>query len=343
MDIASYIEVGGGESAGLERGFSENKVPAHIIALNQISEVRSKETRVVVRREETVPLQRSQVLEEIPLLPMAVRWARFLDANGTTRTEVYWSLAARALAPPDRPSFNRYLFNATAIQRNDDYTPRVFDIKRTVIRTNNAAPPDAIIPVQTLAVRGDTSRYHLQLQWDQYGLQGQDSATQKASTTPLQRGFFRVDSLEALNPDEAVLTMSDLVPIRAEDLSAFDDLQEGQGSLDPYPFFSVTERDSIGLYFEIYHLRYGANDRTQYEVAVEVRRKKKGGWGGLIRGGQDIIAARTAYEGGQRTAKETLILALDEWIEGEVVVTIRVTDSVSGQQVERSVDFVLAS
>ena len=68
-----------------------------------------------------------------------------------------------------------------------------------------------------------------------------------------------------------------------------------------------------------------------------------GGLRRLFRGGKERITAHTTYEGDRRTAREAIAFVLDEWIEGEVEVTIRVTDTTTGQTVERSTYFVMAS
>jgi hypothetical protein len=46
------------------------------------------------------------------------------------------------------------------------------------------------------------------------------------------------------------------------------------------------------------------------------------------------------YEGQSRTANEYIVLDLSAW-EGErdLTVTVRVTDAITGQQVERSIEF----
>jgi hypothetical protein len=62
----------------------------------------------------------------------------------------------------------------------------------------------------------------------------------------------------------------------------------------------------------------------------------------LRRGQEDRIAARTDLSGSSRTAQELIALDLSAWEgTGEVEVTIRVTDTVSGQQVARSLFFEL--
>ncbi len=341
LDIAEYVEVGEG-TEWLERGFSTHKTPPHLIALSRISEVKAQETRETIRREETVPPQRSAVLDDVPLLPMAARWARFLDPDGTTRTEIYWSLPAQTLQTPDSPAYDRYLMQTTALQRAADYTPRVIDVHRQVVRAAGARDPQAVVPVQTLVLRGDTAVYHVHVQWDQYGLIGQGEATRKASTDPLQRGLFRADSLAALDARAGVLELSDPVPVTAAFVAGLDAFPQRRPPLQPYPFAVVTEQDSLGLYFEIYHLAFGADDQTHYEVAYEVTRRK-GGLRGLLRGGKERIAARTSYTGRSRTAREAIVLVLDDWAEGEVDITIRVTDETTGQTVERSTYFVLAT
>jgi len=96
------------------------------------------------------------------------------------------------------------------------------------------------------------------------------------------------------------------------------------------------------LYFEVYHLTYDADDQTRYTVEYEMTRRTDGGL--LRKGNEDRISAATEYAGDSRTARETILLDLSELdAAGELDVTVRVTDEVTGRQVERTLPFTLVS
>ncbi len=111
-----------------------------------------------------------------------------------------------------------------------------------------------------------------------------------------------------------------------------------------YPFDTLEKQTPLLLYFEVYHLAFGPDDQTQYTVAYEVRRKK--GRGGLLRflGGpeEEGTAAQTDYTGVSRTAKEAILLDFTDWEgRGALEITVRVTDRVTGRQVERAIPMKL--
>src|SRR5690606_26294536 len=58
--------------------------------------------RAVRERDAEVPASYTNQFDDVDTRPVAVRWARFLDENGTTRTELYWSVQAQELYPSRR-------------------------------------------------------------------------------------------------------------------------------------------------------------------------------------------------------------------------------------------------
>jgi hypothetical protein len=102
----------------------------------------------------------------------------------------------------------------------------------------------------------------------------------------------------------------------------------------------------VALYFEVCHLGIGSNDRTRYTVEYEVYREtERGGPARLFEGDQEQRTATEAtYESRDRTAREYVLLDLKKvplGRSGEMTVTVRVTDEVTGQQVERAVGFAV--
>ena len=113
----------------------------------------------------------------------------------------------------------------------------------------------------------------------------------------------------------------------------------------PYPFRRLTPDTPLLLSFEVYHLTYGPNDRTNYSISYEVEGQTQRGWTRLLRG-QDTQRTRTTItrEGTSRRSDEQILLDLSEIERDEpqtVRVTVRVTDEQTGTTVSRSLDFVL--
>ncbi|MFO7314105.1 hypothetical protein [Rhodothermus marinus] len=181
-----------------------------------------------------------------------------------------------------------------------------------------------------MTVPADTGVYHIALQWDQYTLAQREGKWQAGEH--LKTSVARFDSLQALRADPAVLEMSDLLPLWY-DPSASDTLP-GR----PYPFTRLSPDVPLALYFEVYHLTFGPDDRTRYEVAYEVRRREGGG---LLRRDREVqTRSSTVYEGTSRTAREYVVLDLRAWERAkELEVVVRVRDLVSGQEVSRSIRF----
>jgi hypothetical protein len=231
-------------------------------------------------------------------------------------------------------TFDEYLLRFTAVQKTPDYRNRAAERKRLRI-TGMTENEGVTIPTQSYSTKqGDSTLYHLGLQWDQYLLdseEGRRGPKVKVATT-------QQDSLRPLDPDESTLEMSDLKPV------VFPD-----GKLDPeealaYPFRDVHPNTQLGFYFEVYDLPFNADDQTEYTVAYEVEGRKERGaiTGALLGENGKRTTVETTRQGSSRTAEEYILLDLGDW-KGEegssLDVTVRVKDETSEMEVERSIEF----
>jgi len=347
MDLDDYL-LRLDEAEGEERKlFMARRGYPDAFGMHMLGQGRMQDAQAAYQREIFVPKQRSTALDEIEPLNVAVRLARFLDLDGTTRTEIYWSHAPGTLslrAPvQDRykdqyETRNQLLVQMTTVQYLGDYQERVLTRYR-YLADNRAPGMDSLFQVQTLVVRGDTARqYHLGLQWDQHLTTARETdAGQTIAGPSVKTGAYRADSLAALNPLPGALEMSDLVPVLLSK-ETFDELSR-------YPWAVISPETPIGLYFEIYDLLYGADDQTHYTVEYEIVRWREDK-GALLRflgrNEEERTSVATSYTGASRKANESLALDLSEWDgEGELEIRVHVRDDTSGQQVERSVFFVL--
>lgn len=336
--VANYIA-----NWQLEQGkMSRTQRRPNEFAQRTMSDTRNQDRIAAMHREEHTP-QELGGKKRAESLDIAVRTARFLNEDGTTRTEVYWAPEAQALVPSEDQierfedeeyNFDEYLLRFTAVQKTPDYRNRAAERKRLRI-TGVAESEGVTIPAQSYSTeQGDSTLYHLGLQWDQYLLdseEGRRGPKVKVATT-------QQDSLRPLDPNESTLEMSDLKPV------AFLN-----GKLDPaeamvYPFGDVRPNTQLGFYFEVYNLPFSADDQTEYTVAYEVEgRKERGAIAGALLGENGKrTTVETTRQGSSRTAEEYILLDLGDW-EGEegssLDVTVRVKDETSGMKVERSIEF----
>ncbi len=310
----------------------------HQFALRMIQEGKLEEAEAIMRREEHVPRVYSNLFEGVEPLPVSVRLARFLDPDGTTRTRLYWSASNKALQPGkqarkrlrETAMLNTdFLITATLAQRDAAYRTRSLYVRRQQLWQEDLSTEGVTDPV-LLEARGDTGLYHLVLQISQFALD-------RTSTPPrpgplLKITSIRFDSLQALRSDPGTLEMSDLLPLWYDPTA--NDTLPGR----PYPFTRLSPDVPLALYFEVYHLTFDADDRTRYEVSYEVRRREEGG---LLRRDRAVqTRSSTVYEGTSRTAREYIVLDLQEWQKvRSVEVVVRVRDLMSGQEVSRRIRF----
>jgi GWxTD domain-containing protein len=315
------------------------------VAGSRVNDVGREDRRLSRERASTVPAVRSGYVDRGNQLPVAVRTARFLDGDGTTRTEVYWAVDPADLAPIPADQLHlmqqglldpeQYLLRLTSVRYGLD------DASRTVARTDYRIDADRDEPVvYSLMLPAAHRRYHLALQWDQY------AAASDSAAAFMRRGTIRVDSLQPLPSAKDRLTLSDLVPLRAERLADVRTVRGATGfTLPPYPYDYITPDTQLALYLEAYHLAVGADDRTRYSVEYRIERQVlKGGVRGWLGATEEEATIQaTTYQGTTRTAREYIALDLSPYTEASRLrITVRVTDEVTGQQAERTIRFGVA-
>ena len=298
-----------------------------------------------IQRETEAPRSYSLIGPNLETFAVTARIARFLDDDGSTRTELFWShepgsLALskkqrkRALDDPDAPP-DRYLVEMVVNLHSDDYRRRL-PTGLNYLATD--LPEGAAAPVQTLEVLGSTAPYHLSVQWDQFLARIDEASGDVSQGTYLRTGVERLDGLRPLRSDPLALEMSDLKPINLDEDAAtlIQQADEAGEAMTPYPFASLTPATPLGLYFEVYHLTFGDDDRVHYTVEYEVV--------GAPAGRRvTLTSAQSPYDGPSRKAEEFLALDLSEIGSVRAIeIVVRVTDDTTGQTVERTIPFTLA-
>ena len=309
------------------------------VADDAIRSSRRTERELMRARDKAMPRQYTDLGRDLPRMPVSVRTARFLQSNGATRTEVYWSSNITRPAAAD----DQTLIDMSIVQHAADYRKRNLKQQRYLLDPASSQR-GGWLETRTLGVDGTTDMYHLAVRWAQYEASQRGTQLQLGKRTA--RSLVRLDSLRPLNASAAQLEMSDIVPVLFDPSStpAGPDSVERRFPGAPYPFSRITPETPLALYFEVYHLTFGAAEATRYTVEYEVeRRTERGGVRGLF-GGEETRATttQTQQEGRSRRAKEYLMIDLSDWDgEGELAVTVTVTDEHSGQSVARTIDFLV--
>lgn len=344
-EVANYLQFV--RSAGLEQyNTFEQYRPPSVFLNKTISRDKNQDAVASRTRDDRAPRQISATKRQYGKLPLAVRTARFLNDDGTTRTEVYWAPEAGGLYPDEEQreklqedgyrSFDDVLVQFIATQEHRDYRDRV--VNRENYRLTDVGGEESTIPAQTFSTKqGDTTLYHLSLQWDQYLV----DPDQQSVGPKIKVATERRDSLRTLSSDPDVLEMSDPRPVV---------VPEGKAPLEkntvPYPFEQVATNTPIALYFEVYHLARDSDNRTEYTVEYTVQgRANRGAIARLFAGGdkQETVVSST-FRGSSRTAEELIRLDVGDWdLETETTanVTVRVTDELSGAEVSRTLQYQL--
>ena len=313
---------------------------------------RRVEREVAQIRERELPTVRSEVASPPSQLPVAVRTARFLRPDGSTRTEVYWAVAGNVLR--NVPAANmrllkrgqqlsdRQILQLTTTRYSGAYqAPQVKRSRLTVAANDTAAH------VFGLTIPSSDTQHHVSLQWDQFLVPEGRALHDSTAWMPARSASYWADSLTALPAASDQLVLSDLVPLHAGRLQPGLAVRADTSfNVSPYPFRTLASNTKLAFYIEAYNLTFDASDQTQYTVTYEVRRRK------TVEGLRELWAsdtntlttASTSYSGSSRAAQEYVVLDLSQWdtADGSLRVTVRITDDVTGQTAARAATFTFA-
>lgn len=324
-------------------------------SVTQAPRVQARELRRENRREDRanagdraarVPNSYSTAGETTEELPVQARVTRFLTDEGDTRVAVDWtvsspvrSTAAPPNASPSRQEETHERTNALVVFSGVQEGPRHGVNERARQRHSLSSLSTDSLHAHTYETTAQDRLFHLSLQWDHYRTRSKNGETVGSA---LRRYTERYDSLTALRNDPDSLEMSDLRPMTVPEGPPASALQSGEAI--PHPVRRVEEETPFVIGFEVYHLDADAEGRTRYTVSYEVERQtEQEGFLGLFGGdGREQTATSTTYRGDSRVEKEYILLdskALSRGTEGEVRVTVRVTDETTGQTVDRSISF----
>jgi GWxTD domain-containing protein len=336
-EVATYI-------TAVESRIPRSELPSAVsFAQGMLAKVQQQDLTIRERQQLLRPPVYSNLFKAIDTLAIQLRLARFLNPDGATRTELYWSgpITTFRLSKTQQRQLERqgvdptqatYVLESSLLRYDADYraaSPIKFYYR---LPGSALAQQQGWLAPQRFVVEGLNDLHHLAFEVDQYIALADRFHPEQSILVKLFA--VRFDSLEVLRSDPATLEMSDLLPL-LYDPSAGDTLP-GR----PYPFSQLSPEVPLALYFEVYHLHLGPNGRTRYEVVYEVRRQEAGG---LLRQDREVqTASRAIYEGTSRTARESIVLDLQPWKDSRLIeVVVRVRDWYSGQEVWRAINFEL--
>jgi hypothetical protein len=297
-----------------------------LFARSTLATASSIETESAGRRQDEVPASYSNTRGMTEELPLNARLARFLEPDGTTRTEIYWSLDTSQLEPSRRlvktltengfKESDAYLLATSVARQTPEYQNRAVETKHYLLQPTS----EKSLRVQSYVVRGDTGLYNVAVQWTQHWSERMEDGTLGEGAL-LKMSIARFDTLQALHGGGELLEMSDLKPVDPDRDT-------------PFPYRHLNRLAPPDLVFELYNLHFGSDDRTHYSIEYEVLR------------GDDKRAsstsARTSNSGSERNARERIALDLSDVTErGPIRITLRVTDDVTKEQIARSIGFVI--
>lgn len=294
-----------------------------------------------------IPNSYSTVGETTEDLPVQTRVTRFLTDEGDTRVAVDWTVSSPARPTESSPNDSSSREDRRKERTNDLVVFNGVQEGPRHVVNERARQSHSLPSLRTDSTHSYTYEttvqdrlFHLSLQWDQYKTRSKNGET---VGSVLRRYTERYDSLGALESDPDSLEMSDLRPLTVSEGSPASALQSGE--VIPHPIRRVEEETPLVIGFEVYHLDADAEGRTRYTVSYEVERQTEqdSGFLGLFGGNErERTATNTTYRGDSQSEEEYILLAPEDFSqrrEGEVRVTVRVTDETTGQTVDRSISF----
>jgi GWxTD domain-containing protein len=299
-----------------------------------------EEERALEERDGKIPVSFFDDFGELQDVRVALRTARFLNADGSTRVEMYWTaptddfaVAHRRLNGGGRDVARDFLVDVVVAEYDSVETRREIHRSRSRVADVRDGDDGIVYPQVMFHHRLEEAR-RLAVQWDvtALALEGETLRHRKVGLA-----IARLDSLQPLTSDRRVLEMSDLKPMLVSGPS------EIEGPV--FPGSVLTPDVQLGLQFEVYHLTFGPDDQTRYRITYEMQRNVDPAFRSRAQEATDsrTITASSLYEGGTSREQEVVLLDLSEWDSpGALSILVRVRDENSGQEVVRGVDFDLS-
>ncbi len=290
-----------------------------------IQDMRLRDDQHQLRRQKTLPLSQTGVYGNTIKINPLLRLNRFLDTNGSTRLEIYWSIGVRDLRPNrymrrrsrqlDYKPSSDYILSVGLTTRGENFEAENIQIRRYHLPDGASTEPQ----VYSWTVP-DHSSSPISLQWSLHWTAPDSIPPQPDVIWGI--GTLNLDSLDALKSDGNSLELSDIKILSMESPDTFD-------RVIPYVNKTIGPETQLALYFEAYFLRFNNFDSTHYTIEYTLSGKDS-----------EPITTSFDYEGQSTTIREFIAIDFSQWDRsGPFILTLTVTDHISGESVSRSVDF----
>ncbi|MCY4158770.1 MAG: GWxTD domain-containing protein [Bacteroidetes bacterium] len=290
-----------------------------------IMDSRMRDDQHQKRREETIPTSTTRVYGNAIELKPQVRFSRFLQEDGSTRLETYWNLDVRDLRPSrsmlrrtrqlGQKASDDYILSIGFAHRDSEFEPRNIQIRRYHLPEGSDTEPR----VYSWVTSDLSSPSSMALQWTLHWTVPDSIPPQPSTIWGI--GVMNLDGIDILRSDDDSLELSDLKPLLLESANTFD-------GATPLVDREIYSGIPLGLYFESYFLRFNETDRTNYTIEYSLSGENK-----------EPITTSFEYEGYTATIREYISIDIDQWdTPGPFVLTLTVTDLITGISVSRSID-----
>ncbi len=290
-----------------------------------IQDAGTRDDQHQLSRAKTVPRSTIRAYGNAIELRPPLRFSRFLERDGTTRLEMYWSIDAAAVRPSRRmirrmrqleqEESSDYILSVGFTTRGPAFEPQNIQVRRYHL-------PQGAKSEQRIYswITKEYSASPITMQWSLHWTIPDSIPPQPGAAWAI--GVADLDTLKTLNGDGTSLEVSDLKPLRLKSADTFD-------SAVPYVEREIGPDTPLALYFEIYFLRFNELDQTRYTVQYTLSSE-----------GADPITASFDYTGDAATVREFMVVDIGQWKRpGPLTLTLTVTDQVSGRTRSRSLDF----
>jgi GWxTD domain-containing protein len=290
-----------------------------------IQDTRTRDDQHQLRRARTVPNSVTQVYGNAVELKPQTRFIRFLERDGSTRLEAYWSIDLNTVRPSrsmirrseqlGQATSSDFILSVALARRDKEFEPQEVRIRRYHL------PQDTVpeTPVQSWIIPNFSSASPVAMQWSLHWTVPDSIPPQPAAAWAI--GVATIDTLESLQGDGTSLEVSDLKLLFLESPKNFDGAR-------PYMRTTINATTPLALYFEAYFLRFDEQDRTNYTVEYSLSSE-----------GKRPITASFEYEGQTSTIREFIAIDIGRWdIPGPFMLTLTVSDEVAGTSISRSLE-----
>ena len=291
-----------------------------------IQETSIRDDQHQLRRAQSVPISTTKVHGNATELNPKIRFNRFLERDGSTRLEMYWSIDVRELRPSRymirrsrqlrQKASDDFILSAGLATRGPNFEPQDIQIRRYHLPQGSDTEPR----VYSWIISDFRSAISMAMQWSLHWTIPDSIPPQPAAAWAV--GVTNLDTLQALRGDGASLELSDLKPLLMESPDSFD------GAV-PYLDQDIRSDNPFALYFETYFLRFNEVDKTNYIIEYSLTGQD-----------QEPITTSFEYEGDTATVREFIAVDLGQWrTPGPFTLMLTVRDLVGGSSTSRSIDF----